>query len=95
MAGKTLFFMESYIETKVAGIKILTFAISTQIGTIYWDQKGLNMKFLKQLFNFQLIRNTETILPITVFLLISAPGAYQILKLVGVALIRGRGLFQS
>ena len=62
MALKNFVFMENWVGSEVAGLKIASFAIFDSNQTDILDPKGPNMEFLKQNFNFQSLRKTEAIL---------------------------------
>ena len=62
MALKNFSFRENWVGREVAGMKIAFLPFLTQHGLTFWLQKGQNMEFLKQNFNFQslfLIQNGQ------------------------------------
>ena len=58
MALKNFSFRENWVGIEVAGMKIAFFAIFDPTWAHIWLQKGQNMEFLKQKFNFQSLRKT-------------------------------------
>ena len=62
MALKNFVFMENWVGSEVAGLKITFCVIFDSNQTDILDPKGPNMEFLKQNFNFQSLRKTEAIL---------------------------------
>ena len=62
MAPKNFVFMENWVGSEVAGLKIAFFAIFDSNQAHIFEPKGPNMEFLKQNFNFQSLRKTEAIL---------------------------------
>ena len=62
MAPKNFVFMENWVGSEVAGLKIAFFAIFDSNQAHILEPKGPNMEFLKQNFNFQSLRKTEAIL---------------------------------
>ena len=61
-ALKKFFFRENWVGSEVAGMKIAFLTFLTQHGLTFWPQKGQDMEFLTQNFNFQSLRKTEAIL---------------------------------
>ena len=62
MAPKNFVFMENWVGSEVAGLKIAFFAIFDSNQAHILEPKGPNMEFLKQNFNFQSLGKTEAIL---------------------------------
>ena len=62
MAVKNFVFSENWVGSEVADMTIAFFAIFDPTWTYILATKGPNMEFLKQSFNFQLVRRTEAIL---------------------------------
>ena len=74
---------------------MLSCCLSNILSTVSQTLAGCLLESFSLFDSFKFVSGVLILSMITVFPLISAPGAYQILKLWGAALIRGRRLFQT